>query len=116
MILKESVEGCADCAAEEVWKLSQGHECGLSDPRWHTWCEVLGESRRKDEGYHRASHKPLVCEACGKVVDDHRGNEHFGYRRCPSDQCDEWFCKYCDETIGSAGDVCCPTCGSDPAE
>jgi hypothetical protein len=112
VILKESVEGCEDCAAEEAWKIKNGHQCGASGASYNSWCSILGESRRKQPDFHRMTHEPEICEDCGEVVDDHRGTTHFEYRKCASGQCDEWFCTFCKGTLGSSGPVDCPACGS----
>lgn len=112
MQLVESIEGCADCAAEEAYKLSIGHTCGEPSAKWTTFCELVRHGRQRNRKYHRLSHKPVRCQECGGITDDHRGNVHVGFRQCASGQCDEWFCEHCGAVVGSAGLVGCPTCGS----
>lgn len=114
MKLQESVEGCSECAADEEWLLSQGHKCGEPSPLWSTWCEVLGQSRRDDPEFHEMSHRPLLCDDCGGILDNRRGLDRIESRPCPSGQCVEHVCGYCGALISSSGPVGCPVCGSLP--
>lgn len=109
-----SVEGCEQCAAEEEWAFSQGHECGPEDKRWSTLCEVVGEGRRRSPELHRLTHEPERCEDCKAILNDRLGLYEIETRPCPSGQCTEWVCSFCKAVQSSEGPIDCPTCGSWP--
>lgn len=107
------VVGCSDCAAEQVYLDSIGHDCRrVRDNRFHTMCEVRGEARRNSEQFHRLSHEPERCERCDRPINDRLGMNNTVQRVCPANQCVFVDCKFCGYSTSSFGPVDCPYCGS----
>lgn len=109
------IAGCPDCLQEYEFELSQGHECGPSDPRrlFITSCEMFGQMKRSDEATHRAMHKPVTCHnrRCRAVLNDRMSPRREVARLCRRGYCIEWCCPECGTVQSSDGPVACPKCG-----
>jgi hypothetical protein len=112
MICRELIEGCEDCAREEEFLISIGHDCGEDTDKWRTVCTIWGEDRRADEELHRASHEPETCESCGAILADRLGTNRIVMKTCRAGCCTIWACPDCGDESCSSGPVNCPVCGS----
>lgn len=106
------IPGCPDCAAEQVYRDSIGHDCQHHHEHLRTMCQVMGEARRQDEEFHRLSHEPELCENCQEPIHDRVGLNNTVQKLCPAGCCLHVVCKVCGSDWASYGPIDCPYCGS----
>lgn len=76
----------------------------------HTDCDDLcrlTQTMKQDPATHELIHRPLSCEHCGALLDDHRGNDRIVTRPCAEGTCRVWACPNCDGEWASDGPVGC---------
>lgn len=94
-----TIEGC-DLCEEHNARRDPDHECAAM-------CELLQSMMDGEEG-HRVWHEPLR-HGCGFILDDKRGNKFHGEpRRCPFDNCVQFFCPGCRRYDMGWGPIACP--------
>ncbi|MEU3452300.1 hypothetical protein ABZ671_01630 [Micromonospora sp. NPDC006766] len=101
MICLRVVVGCADCESDP--RAVAPHVCD-------DWCATDGESKRRSPEYHQRRHQPHLCDHCGAVLDDRRGNNYETRRLCPYQTCTILYCPGCRRETYSVGVVGCPAC------